>query len=759
MADFLLEIGTEEIPAGMIWDLAVNLGHNVSEALEERGMRVSTRFSPGEPMFAFPPSNPSWRLIPGMKLIAAPRRIGFLLEGLPERQEDREETVAGPPLSAARDASGAWTKAAEGFARKQGVELEALREVAGLKGPCVGFARHIPGRPAAEVLAEIVPRAVDGLHLPKAMRWGEGTEVFVRPVRWVVALLDDRVVPLTIKGIEAGRASRGHRIYGDAKIEVPSSKNYFEALRTQRVLSDALERRNKIEKELDARAAEVQGTWNVHRENPSVNVLSGGLLETLVFTSEYPTAFLGSIPEAFLSLPEPVFSTCLKEHQKSFAVYAAGDPDDPLAGVPQTKTGLALRPFFLAVMDGPQDPKGLVRKGNENVTVSRLKDAKFFYDQDRKVPLEERLNDLRGIAYHPKLGTYYDKALRMEALARDLALHFQENPDLAGRAARLCKCDLASLLVQEKEFTSLQGVAGGLYALVQGEDPAVARAIHEHYGEPLPSPLDAHPHLSVVVALADKLDTLIQFFTIGLVPTGSKDPFGLRRAASQVISILGDPGRFSGGTSGLRFDLAAFLRRHAPDVAESLKEFLLERARHLWGGRVSEKLTSPPTYDELNAVLSQGLSDVLDMWHREEDVCLVNRQYPEDFEHLAVAFKRAKNILKGTLEVGLDPSLFLPPEEKEGAGERALHEAVEAVRQEAEDLFEQGNYEEGLRRLATVRPAVDRFFDDVLVMCDPEGKDPARTALQNNRLALLRGIVALFDRVADFSQIVPREVR
>jgi len=759
VADFLLEIGTEEIPAGMVWDLAVNLGHNVSEALEKEGMTSAADGPPREPMFAFIPGNPAWRLMPGMTLLAAPRRIGFLLEGLPLRQSDREETVAGPPLSAARDASGAWTRAAEGFARKQGVAMGDLKEVAGLKGPCVGFVRHVPGRSAAEVLAEVVPRAVDALYLPKAMRWGEGTEVFVRPVRWVVALLDDQVVRLTIKGIEAGRTSRGHRIHGTDRVEVPSAKAYFDVMRNQHVLSDPVERKNKIRKELDELAAAVGGVWSVHRDNPSESVLFGGLLETLVFTCEHPTAFRGSIPEAFLSLPEPVLSTCLKEHQKSFAVYATSDPNDPLAGVPQTEEGLALRPFFLAVLDGPSDPTGLVRRGNENVTVSRLKDAKFFYDQDKKVPLAERLNDLKGIVYHPKLGTYYDKALRMEVLARELAPTFQEDPDLAGRAALLCKGDLASLLVQEKEFTSLQGVAGGLYAQAQGEDPAVARAIGEHYGEPLPQPGSAHPHLSVVVALADKLDTLVQFFSIGLAPTGSKDPFGLRRAANQVVSMLGDPGLFAGGHSGLRFDLSAFLRSHAPDCAASLEDFILERARYSWEGKGVAEAKGAPSYDELNAVLSQGLSDLLDMRARLEAVHTVRRQYPEDFDHLAVAFKRAKNILKGMPEVDLDPSLFLPPEEKEGAGERALHEAVEAVRQEAEELFEQRRYAEGLQRLATVRPAVDRFFDDVLVMCDPDGKDPARTALQNNRLALLRGLVALFDRVADFSQIVPRENR
>ncbi len=750
MADFLLEIGTEEIPAGMVAGLADELRARVTAGLKDAGLMPSAA-----------------------RLISAPRRIGFLLEGLPDMQADREETAVGPNVSIAKDAKGNWTKAAEGFARKQGVNLDQLHEVESPKGRCVGFTREVKGKSTAQVFAEIVPAAVDALYLPKAMRWGTGEQLFVRPVRWVLALLDKEIVQLTIKGVESANKSRGHRIHGAAEIRIPSAGAYFETLRQERVLADPKERQQKIETELNILAGQVGGRWEIPSGDCAEDGFKGGLVGTLVFISEYPTAFLGSIPEELTKLPQPILSTCLREHQKSFAVYAT---EGSSGGTPTTDSGLALRPNFLAVMDGPADPKGLIKRGNENVTVSRLSDAKFFYEHDVKVPLERRLEELKGIVYHPKLGTYYDKAMRLEALAKKLAPFFNEDAELAAEAARLCKADLASLLVQEKEFTSLQGVAGGLYAKAQGKDPAVARAISEHYGEPFPDPADAHPYLSFVVALADRLDTLARFFSIGLVPTGSKDPFGLRRAASEVVSSLSTPGYYSGGVHDLRFPLGSFLRKEAPACADSLALFLLDRARFQWEGESVSTLSeeelramphaaqdkpfvppSPLTYDEVNAILVQGLDDLLDMRRRLEALHQVRNEFPEDFDHLSMAHKRAKNLTKGQPRFEMSEAKFAPASDKEGAGERLLYQALLAAEKETAPLLESQpkDYAAFLRRLASIRPTVDKFFDDVMVMCDPDGKDPAITALQQNRLALLQRLVALFEKVADLSQIVP----
>jgi glycyl-tRNA synthetase beta chain len=690
MPDFLLEVGTEEIPAGMIAGLAGDLVARVTEGLAAHGLAMT-----------------------GRRIIAAPRRIGFELTGLPARQADRNETVVGPAVAIARDAQGTWTKAAEGFAKKQGIALSELGEVQGPKGTCVGFHRDVKGRGTAEILAEVVPAAVDALHLPKAMKWGTGDFLFVRPVRWVVAMLDGEVVPMAVKGVTSGRISRGRRTFGAQSVEIPSVADYFPLLERQFVRADPEERFETIRSELDAQAASLGGHVPPDPE----------LVEKLVYLCEGPSVLAGTIDPEFLSLPAQILVTCLREHQSFFVVLGAD--------------GRAL-PHFLAVMDAPADPKGLVRRGLENVSRSRLADARFFYEHDKAVPLERRLEDLKGIVYHPKLGTYRDKALRIRDYARELAPLFGADPELAGRAAELCKCDLGSLLVQEKEFTALQGIAGGLYAKAQGEDPAVARAISEHYDA------SASPSgLSQCVCLADKLDALMEFFRIGQAPTGSKDPFALRRAATVAVSILCSP------VGPGRVDLESLLNRWAPGQGSALLAFMGERARYKWE-------SEGYAYDEVNAVLATGLHDLSNMQDRLSALHEVRNEAGEDFDHLSIAFKRVRNILKGLSRQALRPELFKPVKDKEGSAERALHGAYEALERRVSGLLDSASFGVALRQLATLRPAVDRFFDDVLVMCDPDGKDPAKTALQQNRLALLQRVVGLFNRVADLSEIVPK---
>jgi glycyl-tRNA synthetase beta chain len=712
MADFLLEIGTEEIPAGMIAGLFRDLAAGVEERLRATGL-------------------PFELVVPG----GAPRRLVLIVQGLPLRQEDKVETVFGPPLKQAKDGAGDWTQAALGFAKKQAVDPSVLREVDGPRGPCAGFEREVKGRGTEEILGEVVPAAVDALYLPKAMRWGNGEHLFVRPVRWVVALLEDRVVPMVIKGARSGRTSRGHRIFGPVQVYVSSVREYFKTLRGAHVIPDPEQRRLLIREELDAAARAKGGVWNISPETEA-------LLDTVSYLCEYPSVLVGSIPGEFTALPANILATCLREHQKSFTLYekpaGAGEP-----------RGL---PHFAAVIDAPGDPKGLVRRGNENVTVARLSDARFFYEHDRVVPLELRLEELKGIVFHPKIGTYFDKAKRMESLARDLAPAWGLDGEKAARAALLCKGDLASLLVQEKEFTSLQGIAGGLYATAQGEDAEVARAIREHYRPA--SPEDSLPgemgkpetYLGRVVSLADKLDNLVEFFRLGLVPSGSKDPFALRRAAAGVARTLCDRS-FEGGR-GPDLMLGEWFGMYAPEVAPKVLEFVTERLRALWEPRAS--------YDEINAVLSQGVGLLWEMEARLDAVHAVREEFPADFDALSVAFKRSRNILKGIPDYDLSPDIFLPAGTKEGDGERALFQAVEAVRDEVWKSLDVKDYATALRKLASVRPAVDNFFDAVLVMCDPEGKDAAKSALQNNRLALLQRLVGLFNRVADFSEIVPR---
>jgi glycyl-tRNA synthetase beta chain len=693
MPDFLLEIGTEEIPAGMIRGLCEELAQRVEEGLKAAGLSHSPVRAGG-----------------------APRRLTLRAGDLPERQPDRTEVVAGPPLATARDASGAWTKAALGFARKQGVEVGELREVPGAKGPCAGFERLVQGRAAAEILAEVVPAATDALYLPKAMRWGDGSQLFVRPVRWIVALLGSEVVPMAVKGIASGRTSRGHRIFGAQSVDIASPQAYDRVLEREYVVADPEERAIRIRALLIRNAASAGG---VLKEDPE-------LLETVCYLCECPTVVLGDIPREFLSLPSEILITCLREHQKFFVVL--GPDGKPL-------------PHFLSVVDAPGDPEGYIRRGNENVSLSRLADARFFYEHDVSVRLEQRKEELKGILFHPKIGTYYDKSHRMEDYARRLAQRWKGDALFAVWAAGHAKADLASLLVQEKEFTELQGIAGGLTALAQGHDEEVAWALYDHY---LPLSQDGdlpRNALGCVVALSDKLDTLVEMFRIGHVPSGSKDPFALRRAAMGALRILIE--------RELPLDMLSFLSEKSPPP-EGLLQFLEGRLRYLWESRGI-------AYDEANAVLSFGLTDPLELDRKVSALHTIRNEHREDFDHLSVAFKRAKNILKGLPPYELDPARFLPESAKEGAGERALFSAYEAVKDEAGGLLDAGDYAQALRVLSTVRPAVDRFFDDVLVMCDPEGKDSGRTALQQNRLALLRRLVGLFDRVADFSEIVPRQ--
>jgi len=725
MADFLLEIGTEEIPSRMIEGLVTELSDRLAAGLEAERL-------------------PGGRL----RQIAAARRFGCLIEGLPERQEDRVEEIRGPPLAVARDAFGKWTQAALGFVRKQAADPSDLLEMEGLKGPCVGLRRPVKGQATASILSRLVPEAVEALHLPKTMRWGSGENQFVRPVRWVVALLDGEVVPMAVKGVGSGRLSRGHRIHGSDSVAIPSEGDYFEILRREFVIADPLERRGRLEGQLSREAEAAGGTW---RDGSSE---TADLLDTVTYMSEYPTVLAGGIPREFTSLPSKILSTCLREHQHFFAVHAAGAEEE------------GIRPSFLAVIDGPGDPSGKIRRGNENVTLSRLADARFFYRHDVEVPLERRLEELRGIVFHPRCGTYRDKVGRIEGYARKLAEAWGVDPDAAARAARLCKSDLASLLVQEKEFTDLQGIAGGLYASAQGEPPEVAEAIRVHY-DPVPKSGIAGEGMSEgrilggVGALADRLDTLIQMFRIGLVPSGSKDPFALRRAAAQVVHLLEGVG-FVPLERRPRIHLADLLESWYGEGREGLLDFLRDRLRFKWEqDRPAAPAGADPAdrfeYDEINAVLSGGLGILPDMRERLEAVHQVRKEFPADFDALSVAFKRSRNILKGMPPFDLDPGRFLPEADREGAGERALHGAYERVRLEAEQLADAGRYADALRVLATVRPAVDQFYDDVLVMCDPEGKDPEKAALQRNRLALLRRLAALFDRIADFSEIVPRE--
>jgi len=651
MLPFLLEVGAEEIPDWMIPPALEQLGKDFQGLLEahQLGGRVTRTDGTG-------------------------RRLVLWAEGLIERQADSVEIVSGPP-------KGANPNAVAGFAKKSGVSVDDLQVEVTARGEYYTFRRQVAGRATAELLAELLPELIQKLYFPKSMFWtGKGGPKFIRPIRWIVALLGDRVVPFTLAGVESGNESSAHRQLGAGGPIAVTIASYETELEKNFVIVSSAARRAKIEREVAA-------LGNAQSD--------AKLLETLTFITEYPAAILGGFDASYLTLPKEVLTMVMRFHQKYFAVTAA---DGKLA------------PNFIAVMNIPADAEGHVVRGNERVLRARFNDARFFYDVDQKRPLLDRVADLANVTFQAKIGSYLEKTSRMVALAQELG------GAAAAEAAYLAKADLTTEMV--KEFTDLQGIIGGLYIAAQGGKPDVAKAVYEHY-KPL-SMEDTIPSTVAgqAVALADKVDTLRSCFAVDLIPTGSKDPFALRRAAQGVVKIL------------VEGELSPSLRELAAGDSK-LEEFFLERVKHYF------REVKSYAYDEVNAVLAVGWADLKDVELRLQAVKAV-RPTP-NFEPVAAAFKRIKNILTqaGTLPAGApEASLFNDAE----AGVAA------AARQAA---IKDGGYPAQLERIAGLRPAIDHFFDQVLVN-DP---DPA---VRDNRLRLLNELINEFSSIADFSEIVTK---
>jgi glycyl-tRNA synthetase beta chain len=662
---FLFEIGTEEIPDWMILS-----------ALENLRLSFEKLEIPHE----------------SVRLDATPRRLVLRAEGLPARQPDSVERVLGPPKSAP-------PQAVAGFARKQGILIADLKVESTPKGEYYTYLKKVPGRNIIDILAEALPGLILGIYFPKTMYWtGKGGPRFIRPIRWIVALLGDSIIPFELAGVSSGNVTSGHRRLGSPEIAVTTT-NYERLLAANGVVLSAEERRNRIR-------AGLSGI----RIKPDDK-----LLETLVYLTECPMPIQGSFDPQFLELPEEVLITVMRHHQRYFSVE---DADGKLA------------PAFVAVMNISRDPEGFVRRGNERVLRARFNDARFFWETDQKKKLADRKGDLANVTFQAKLGSYLAKTERMMQLAGELG-----GDAHAVRAAELSKIDLTTELV--KEFTELQGVVGGLYARVQGETEPVWQAIYDHYKpESMEDAIPRH-RTAQVVALADKLDTLRGCFGVGLIPTGSRDPFALRRAAQGVVRILIE-GRFDLSlfdflgegetTSGVEktFDTAG-----VRPPCQGLRAFFAERVRYYF------KDIRGFAYDEINACMaaSCGWGNLLNLEARLERVRAL-RASP-DFEPVAAAFKRIKNIL----------------DQASGAGFTALASGID------EALLEEGPeselYQEFRRTagqpiesaISRLRPRIDLFFDKVLV----NAPDPA---VRQNRLTLLQTLLAEFSTMADFSEIV-----
>lgn len=673
MLPFLLEIGTEEVPDWMIPGALQHLEKLFTELLAKHRLQHEV-----------------------LQLDATPRRLVLRCAGVQESQETTENLVTGPPASAAfRD--GQPTPAAHAFAKKMNTDVASLRREQTAKGEYLAFTQRVEGRPTAELLAEALPGLILGIHFPKNMVWaGKGTSRFIRPIRWLVALLGDGVLPFSIEGVQSGNTSVGHRRLGKPSLPV-SHASYDSVLRDNGVILSADERRKRI----------VDGAKALAAAQGLTVALDPTLLETLVYITECPTPILGSFAEEYLSLPEEVLITVMRHHQKYFAVHRADG---------------SLAPNFVAVMNTSADPDGLVVNGNERVLRARFNDARFFWDFDQKATLADRMESLGHVTFHAKLGNYLEKTTRNRE--RIVALAGKSGVDTAhaDRAALLAKCDLTTELV--KEFSELQGVVGGLYARHQGEPEEVARAIYDQYK---PVSMDgALPAtmLGQLLSLADKADTLASCFSIGLIPKGSSDPFALRRAAQGIVRILAE------GDADLSLDLF-----HGDDAA--LTEFFKDRVRYYF------RDVQGFSYDEVNAVMAAGFANLKDVGSRLS--ALREVRPTENFEPIAASFKRITNILRQAEFSGGVVAADLLVEESE----RTLHNEFLRVRESVHRLREAGNYRGALEEIASLRPAVDAFFDQVLVNADDD-------KVRQNRLGLLHQLLTEFSAIADFSEIVTR---
>jgi glycyl-tRNA synthetase beta chain len=659
-----------------------------------------------------------------------PRRLAVLASGLPASQPDITEQVSGPSAQIAYK-DGQPTPAAHAFAKKVGVDVAKLEKVSTPKGQYLAATVTRKGRTAAEILAETLPREISTLYWPKNMYWRKRGELFVRPVRWLVAMLDAQVVPLELFGIAAGKTSRGHRILSSGPVAISEPGVYVEALRGARVLG-AAEREQVIRKALDAATRTIPGArW---REDKP-------LVATVVNLTEFPSVILGSFDPEFLDLPEEVLVTVMRDHQKYFAIEDANGE---------------LLAHFLAVLNTAADSDGLIRHGNERVLRARFNDARFFWQTDQKQTLRQRVDLLRNVTFQKDLGSYYDKTLRVQHMASWLSERVKQSgkavrPGIVHKAALLAKTDLTTELV--KEFTELQGIVGGLYARVQPLDEGIkpdvqleiSKAIYDHYKPE--SMEDAVPATveGAVLSIADKADSIAGMFALGLVPSGSKDPFALRRQANGIVKTIAEHKlplrlseimadarvRYKGSEAEKKFSNNAY--------AESVRSFFRERLEFYL------KEARGYAYDVVSAVLAVDSDDVVDAVARAEAVSKVRGS--TDFESISSAFKRMKNILRQASEktkviaMRMDPASLPEDSEKELAALIPLSAAT------VERLRAARDYEGALLEVAKLRSAIDKFFDKVMVMVDDNN-------LRANRLALLQTVVKEFSTIADFSEIV-----
>lgn len=681
--ELVLEIGTEELPPRDIGNALLQLENSLRRTLGE--LRIELK---------------------EIKTFGTPRRLVAICTGVSTQQRPAHLPVKGPPETVAYDSRGRPTEAVLGFARSQGVEVSELKPLGEAGRRYIFAIIKIRGEKTTAVLPEVLANVAKSLSFSKTMRWnGQGTR-FARPIRWVVALFDDTVLPVSIGGVKAGNKTYGHRYLRPRRYAVKNAREYLKVIRAAKVIIDPEERQRRIVEQTRALASEVNG----------LPVLEDSLLEETVMSVEHPQALRGEFSRAYRDLPREVLVTVMQHHQKYFPVE---DIDHKL------------QPYFIAVRDGDASGLDKVRQGHEWVLAARLADARFFFDLDRKRSLEQFEPMLEGVTFYEQLGTMADKTRRLQRLSEYLAVVLMldgRSANALHRAAELCKADLVTHMVGE--FPELQGVIGGIYAGMDGEPAEVARAISEHYRPAGADDRSPATKIGALLALADKTDMLTGGMVAGLTPTGSQDPYGLRRAGHGIVDIV--------LAHRLKLPLRPFVAKAAEgygrgrDKVNDVVEFLHQRLR-------AALIDRGLRYDLVDAALAVSEDDLLAAASRSK--VLQDNSKKREFARLYIAYDRASRILTGTPPDRIDPDLF------EDESERILLDAVRRVKGPVEQAVTAGDYDRGLDALLPLTAPVDRLFDTVLIMAPDE-------RVRANRLALLAQVVEIFRNVADFSKVV-----
>lgn len=688
--DLLFEIGLEETPARFV--------RAAMDQLKERTVKWLNG------------SNISYKSV---EAYATPRRLAVLVKDVAEKQEDVNEEVKGPSRKIAMDENGNWSKAALGFARSQGVDPGqfTFREVGGTE--YIFVSKSTKGVETASVLADGLLAILHAMTFPKNMRWASYDFKFVRPIKWLVALFGQEVIPFTVAGVSTGNVTRGHRFLGqDIVISEPSA--YRELLRGQHVIADTDERKELIQSQISKLAAEKD--WNI--------AVKEDLLEEVLFLVETPTVLYGTFDESFLTIPQEVLITSMREHQRYFPVLS--------------KDG-ALLPFFVTVRNGGADHLDIIAKGNEKVLRARLSDAKFFYEEDQKLKIKTALSKLETIVYHEELGTVADKVRRIRRIAEKLAdlLNVESGvKETVNRGAEICKFDLVTQMVYE--FPELQGVMGQDYALKAGETAEAAHVVFEHYqprfaGDSVPASLAGS-----IVSIADKIDTIVGCFSIGIIPTGSQDPYGLRRQAAGIVQIVLEQGLPVTLSDIFALGIEAHeqlrgLKRSASSITADMNEF--------FGLRVKKLLSDDLRYDVVDAVIAAGYDDVVSVVARGNALAsAVSHQ--EDFKMTVESFSRVSNLAAKAVSAEKVRSDLLQED-----SERKLYEAWQEVSVRYRQALDGKVASRALEALSGLRAPITAFFEDVMVMAEDE-------SVRTNRLALLAAIDGDLKSFADFGKLV-----